>query len=149
MNLTYRKPSVTNSIKYKKGYKYQTGEDYICKTGIVPCKDGCADTDYLHLDPIDQRLTIKKGYAWDGPSGPTLDTKNSLRASLEHDAKHQLMCLGLVDRGYLQLVDAEFKKTLREDGMSRLRSWIWVKALRSPFGAKARPSDERLTLSAP
>ena len=136
-------------IKYRKGYKYQLAEDYVCKTYIAPCKDGCADTGYLHLDPIDERLTIKRGYAWDGPSGPTIDTKNSMCGSLEHDAKCQLMRLGLIDRGYMKLVDAEFKKTLREDGMSRFRSWIWVWALGTPFGTKARPSEERLILSAP
>ena len=36
-------------------------------------------------------LIIKRSYAWDGPSGPTIDTKNFMRGSLVHDALYQLM----------------------------------------------------------
>jgi hypothetical protein len=40
-----------------------------------------------------------KGYAWNGPSGPTLDTRNFMRGSLVHDALYQLMREGRMDNG--------------------------------------------------
>lgn len=36
-------------------------------------------------------LTISRGYAWDGPSGPTFDTLSFMRGSLIHDALYQLL----------------------------------------------------------
>ena len=36
-------------------------------------------------------LQIAAGYAWDGASGPTIDTRNSMIASLVHDALYQLI----------------------------------------------------------
>jgi hypothetical protein len=38
-----------------------------------------------------RELTVEKGYAWDGPSGPVIDAKENIRASLDHDALYQLM----------------------------------------------------------
>jgi hypothetical protein len=65
-----------------------------------------------------------------------------MRGSLEHDAKHQLIRLGLVDREYLPVVDQEFRATLLEDGMWRLRVFLWMWGLRR-FGSEARPSGEK------
>ncbi len=75
-------------IAYKDGYKYQLKEDYVIDIRIRP--DSPIDTDYLFLT-LEGQLTIKKGYAWDGPSGPTIDTLNFMRGSLVHDALYQLM----------------------------------------------------------
>ncbi len=36
-------------------------------------------------------LTILEHYSWDGPSGPVLDTKWNIRASLVHDALYQMI----------------------------------------------------------
>ena len=36
-------------------------------------------------------MIVEKDYAWDGPSGPTIDTSNSMRASLVHDVLYQAM----------------------------------------------------------
>ena len=54
------------------------------------------------------------GYGRDGPSGPTLDTRDFIRGSLVHDALYQLMREGLLDHSIH-----------REDGMTALRAW-WV-----------------------
>jgi hypothetical protein len=131
-------------IKYRKGYKYQLAEDYECRTRIGKSgRGGYCQTDYLVLDETESRLLIRRGYAWDGASGPTFDTKSSMRGSLEHDAKHQLIRLGLVDRHYLPVVDREFQKTLLDDGMWRLRVFLWIWALHTPLASKARPSNEQ------
>ena len=58
------------------------------------------DTDYEFETPFDLglleitsegELIIRNGYSWDGPSGPTIDTKNFMQGSLIHDALCQLM----------------------------------------------------------
>ena len=34
-------------------------------------------------------IIVRKGYCWDGPSGPTLDTEDAMRASMFHDVLYQ------------------------------------------------------------
>ena len=75
-------------IFYKQGYKYQLVEDCFLLTAIFPAKD--ISSDFITLSQTGL-LTIKKGYAWDGPSAIAIDTLNFMRASLLHDALYQLM----------------------------------------------------------
>ena len=81
-------------IAYKDGYRYQLQEGYSLEISIRPA--AAVANDYIALDP-QGALRIAKGYAWDGPSGPTLDTRNFMRGSLVHDALYQLMREGLLD----------------------------------------------------
>lgn len=67
-------------IKYTEGYKYQLAEDYVVMTPIV----GVEVVDFYFTLERSGRLTGKKGYAWDGASGPTFDTKNSMSPSLDY-----------------------------------------------------------------
>ena len=78
----------TGFIKYRSDYKYQLASDYRIQIPIRPAAD--IDTEFIRL-ATDGELTVKKGYAWDGPSGPVIDTKKNLRAALVHDALYQLM----------------------------------------------------------
>ena len=91
----------------------------------------------------DGKLTIKNRYAWDGPSGPTIDTKSFMRGSLVHDALYQLMRERKLD--YLEhreYADNLLKKICLEDGMSKFRAWYVHKAV-CKFGEKnARPSPK-------
>ena len=80
----------TGYIRYRGDYKYQLASDYELGTLIFPAES--IVTDYIELR-VDGKLTVKKSYAWDGPSGPVLDTKENLRASLVHDVRYQLMRL--------------------------------------------------------
>ena len=68
-------------IKYKDGYKYQLAETYSVWVAIVPAT--AIRHNFISLSPLGF-LSIRKGYAWDGPSGPTIDTKNFMRGSLVH-----------------------------------------------------------------
>ena len=82
-------------LHYKKRkYKYQVYEDFSIQTGIRDI-DAASDFIWLHPDGV---LNISKGYAWDGASGPTWDTEDSMIASLVHDALYQLMREGKLDR---------------------------------------------------
>lgn len=68
-------------------------------------------------------LTISKGYAWDGPSGPTIDTKTFMRGSLVHDALCQLMRMKLLPITLKDYADRSLQRICKEDGMCRFRAW--------------------------
>lgn len=120
------------SIKYKSGYKYQLVEPYQYLTDISGFE---LATDFIEMDK-GGLLTIKKGYAWDGASGPTVDTKSSMRGSLVHDALYQLM--GVDERllPYRPYADDLLYQICCEDGMSSFRAYLWLKAV-NWFGNKA------------
>ena len=67
------------SISYRSGYKYQLTEGYSVDVDVKPDQD--IDSEYIRLSTIGL-LTIKTGYAWDGPSGPTIDTPSFMRGAL-------------------------------------------------------------------
>lgn len=120
-------------INYRPGYKYQLAEDYTCT--LPPEFTGYdGKTQFLLL--LGGVLTIRKGYAWDGPSGPTIDTKSFMRASLVHDALYQLIREGMVPRQMRDFADLELKKICLSDGMSNIRAW-WVYQGVKRFGEKA------------
>jgi len=107
-------------IKYRSGYKYQLVETYSTKTAVYPVNNIHAK--YLSLSTSGV-LTIRSGYAWDGPSGPTFDTKTFMRGALVHDALYELMRQGYLSKTYRSAADNELKKICLEDGMCRLRAW--------------------------
>ena len=80
-------------------------------------------------------VQIREGYAWDGPSGPTFDTENSIRASLLHDAIYQAIREKLIPPRNRRIADAEFRDVLRADGMDFIRRWVWWIAVRL-FGGR-------------
>lgn len=84
-------------------------------------------------------LTIAPGYAWDGASGPALDTINFARPSLIHDALYQLIAAGKLPRKPWKLhADRELYDLCRADGMGLLRAeWVY-RAVRMFGGAKDR-----------
>ena len=113
-------------IRYKKQnyYKYTLHIDYQLATDIRPPKP--VSTNFIDLDGKGL-LTIKKNYAWDGPSGPSFDTKNFMRGSLVHDALYQLireMHLPLEARA---AADWLLREICLEDGMSTIRAkWVYM-----------------------
>lgn len=126
-----------DSIKYRAGYKYQLHEDFEIQVSIKPEKE--EKDDYIILD-TDGKLTIKKGYAWDGPSGPTIDTANFMRGALVHDALYQLMRENHIDRSHREEADHELWRIIRKDGMSRPRAWWVYRAVRLAAGDFADPA---------
>ena len=75
-------------------YEYQLMDDYIIQIDIKPIQN--IEFNFLSLSS-DGILNIRKTYAWDGPSGPTIDTRDFMRGSLVHDALYQLMRLQALD----------------------------------------------------
>lgn len=132
-------------MKYRDSYKYQLYEDETFITGIYGKE--------IHTDFIDLFangiLICRKGYAWDGASGPTWDTPSSMRASLIHDAGYQLMREGLLPLDYKVVFDGLFYLKLLDDGMSRVRAYIWYKAVLWFAKGSTLPEHDRPILQAP
>lgn len=116
-------------VKYREigKYKYLLEEEYLHPTRIVPSNH--LDTDYVALS-LDGVLVVKKEYAWDGASGPAIDTKSFIRSSLVHDALYQLISLGLLNKKYRKAADKLLYKICREDGMGKFRAWYVYSAVR-------------------
>lgn len=132
-------------MKYRDSYKYQLYEDEVFITGI---KGYEVHSDFIDLMP-DGKLTCKKGYAWDGASGPTWDTKSSMRGSLIHDAGYQLMREGHLPLDYKVVFDGLFYLTLIHDGMSKARAYIWYKGVLWFAKRATLPENDRPILQAP
>lgn len=136
----------TDHIFYKKGYKYQLFSTCVTVTNIYPPSE--VDTPYINLT-TEGILTVKRGYAWNGPSGPLVDTKPKQRASLNHDAFYQLFRQGLVNRNNAKKADRLFKKQSIEDGIVPWRAHLWYLALRKFGGASRSERNARAIHRAP
>ena len=113
-------------IAYREGYKYQLAVSYNATTRIRPPLQEVS-TRFIRLTPKG-KLFIREDYAWDGPSGPMKDTKSAMRGSLEHDAKYQLIRLGLIPPAMKAIADQEFREVLVIDGTLTIRAKVayWV-----------------------
>jgi len=139
-------------MKYRKGFLYQLAEDEYFQTQIRPKEH--INLDFIELN-VRGNLRVKRGYAFDGPSGPTkviVDVlekipfigkwlvKKFLEAfmtpSLGHDAKYQLMRMGLIDPKHRVEADDELKADCLARGMSRPRA-AWVHKGVTEFAAFA------------
>jgi uncharacterized protein DUF1353 len=124
-------------IRYRSDYKYQLAEGYKIKISIKP--KTYIETDFTDLD-TDGNLLVKKGYAWDGPSGPVKDTDENMRASLVHDALYQLMRNDdLKSRTHRKAADQLFKDMCKADGVSNLTASIYPILAEDPG---REPGDE-------
>jgi hypothetical protein len=115
-------------------------DDYVMQIDIKPEQDIALKFLSLSYTGV---LTIKKYYAWDGPSGPTIDTRNFMRGSLVHDALYQLMRLSILDyKVHRKRADEILKEICLEDGMSSFRAWYVYQALHLFAEGSARPRIE-------
>jgi hypothetical protein len=134
-------------IAYKSGFKYQLDKNY----EISPMALGRdpIETDFIHYNPRTHTLSIRAGYAWDGPSGTTIDTASFMRGSLVHDALYQLMREGHLGFDMRKYADDTLRDVCLEDGMWRIRAW-WVHRAVRRFARRATlPSNKRPVKEAP
>ena len=120
-------------ITYRKGYKYQLVDDAIIHTQVFP--DEIIETEYIDLDKFGV-LTIRGGYASDGPSGPAIDTKNFMAGAFVHDALYQLLRQELLPASFRDQCDRELQRICLQCGMSKIRAW-WVYHGLKVFGSPA------------
>lgn len=137
----------TGYIRYRSEYKYQLASDYRIKISIQPSDD--IVTDFIELT-AGGALRLVSGYAWDGPSGPVVDTKGNMRASLVHDALYQLMRNGeLNTRTYRKPADKIFREICKKDGVSSFKANVFYKALRRYGKPAASPENKKRIHRAP
>lgn len=152
-------------IKYTDGYKYQLSKTYTSHVDIYP--DEIIALDFITLDP-DGTLTLRKGFAYDGPSGPTklIATalkavpiiggrlckkflKTFMRGASEHDALYKLMRHGLLSDTWRRAVDKQLIKTCEADGMSKVRRNYVYRGVRVGAGFAADPKSKKIVMTAP
>jgi hypothetical protein len=126
-------------LYFKSGYKYQTACDYRIKLEVIPYQPVCLP--FISMDMTGDTL-IRMGYAWDGASGPTIDTRNTMIGSLVHDMLYQLIRLGLIDPKYKEYADRMLKEICIEDGMNTIRAAVWCQAVKMFGGPSCKPDTE-------
>jgi len=120
-------------------FKYQLVSDYRLSIAIT---GQSIDTRFIKLDTAGN-LTVMNGYAWDGPSGPTIDTLNFMRGSLVHDALYQLIRMKCLDILYRKQADQILRKICLEDGMTRFRASYVYHSVRWFAGSCAIPGTHK------
>ncbi|MEJ2766601.1 DUF1353 domain-containing protein [Photobacterium sp. MCCC 1A19761] len=104
---------------------------------------------FLKLDSKGN-LHIKRGYAWDGPSGPVVDTKENMRASLVHDALYQLMRNEFLDPDvYKDEADKIFEKICIEDGVLEEIAHVYYLGLKIGGRPSTDPKNKKVVHIAP
>lgn len=115
-----------HGICYIDGYKYQMAESGCMQTEIYPPAD--INTPFYSIS-AKGRIVAHSGYAWDGISGPMLNTKTMMRASLFHDICCQAINDGQLDPSWRPQADKEFKRIAKMDGAFGLRVWYAYRAV--------------------
>lgn len=114
----------TKQIQYKDGYKHQLAEDAVFDLPAEFENSAKAiKTDYYEY--TFPTITIRRGYAWDGASGPTWDTAAAKRASLIHDVIYQMIAENGLSLESRKAADNYFLALLKEDGMGKIRRVLW------------------------
>jgi|AntRauTorcE11897_2_1112592.scaffolds.fasta_scaffold00003_10 hypothetical protein len=126
--------------KNRRHYKYTLVDSFSRKIEIET--DHKLGNDFLYLDE-NGILFISKGYSWDGPSGPTIDTKNFMQGSLVHDALYQLMREKHLDLKYRKYADELLRTMCIEDRMSKLRALFVYWAVRIFGESSAIPDTQK------
>jgi len=121
-------------------WKYEVTEEYCDPCGIydheAEIKSGFAVLAELHTDGM---LWISQGYRWDGASGPTIDTANSMRASCVHDVLFQMMRECGLPQDCFHMANERFHEILLEDGMHPVRARVWFECVERFSRKHARP----------
>jgi hypothetical protein len=134
-------------IHYRSGYKYQLAADFSIVVDVHPTEP--IETEFIRLEP-DGTLFIRSGYAWDGPSGPTIDTKKTfMRGSVVHDALYQLIRFKKLPPETREQADIALHQICREDGMCKLRAWYVFRSVRRLAGFAADPANKKRVFIVP
>lgn len=131
-------------VRYRRlnGYRYLLAETFTIRVEVFPRR--IIEHPFLSLS-LGGLLTIQRGYAWDGASGPALNTPSFVRGSLVHDALYQLLREELLDGpGVRATADAILRDLCRLDGMHPLRAWwVWLAVRVCARGATLPRLDAR------
>ena len=121
-------------------YKYELSWSLAIKLKYAPKEDIYSEWVIFFKDGT---LMIKKGFKWDGASGPTIDGKENFRAALIHDALYYLLRKGLLPLDeYRELADKSLHDICEFDGMNETRTDLWHAAVRLLAEGAAEPTGE-------
>ncbi len=132
-------------MKYSKGYKYKTESTEEFQTKIIGQGARIVDAEgklYAELLP-NGTLRSHVSYSWDGASGPTVDTENTMVPSLVHDILYQMEREGHLAQETRELADETLHDLLRKCGMSWLRARLWLWAVRNFAASSATRRDAK------
>jgi hypothetical protein len=133
-------------LRYIEGTKYQVAEDFIVLTPIT----GEAITDDWFVLAPNGALLVRKGFGWDGASGPTFDSQSSMSASLVHD----VFCLCMRDgrlsyNKWQDAVNQFFEDMCRQAGMWGWRAKLWHTGVELGDAGNPKQGPDRKVLEAP
>lgn len=131
-------------ILYTQGYKYQLKKNFLFSTGFV--LPSLVKTDYIEMTVFGV-MTIKKGYAWDGATW-CVDTKNTRKAALVHDALYAMIRMGCLPPSARRKADLLFKSTCLDEGMNRFRAAWLYRGVREFGDEFVKSSSKKKVLSA-
>ena len=158
-------------VSYRDGYRYQLAEDYYILVDIYHYQD--IETEFITLTK-QGLLTLKSGWACDGPSGPTkiicdiltilgcipliggffnwLKWKilNSImKGAFVHDALYHLIRHKTLPQATRLFADRELRKICLKDGMSKIRAGWVFKGVRGFADYAADPAYVKKVYHAP
>ena len=120
---------VSQSGMFKKRYKLT--KKFRIRTGICPSETISLLKNNMNIIIYTGgQIDLFSGFSWDGPSGPTFDTVDSIRASLVHDALCHLSDEGYLPPYYNHIIDVLLKIHCIEDGMNKWRAYTWYFCVR-------------------
>lgn len=133
-------------LRYTEGTKYQVAEDYHVDTPIL----GESIFDWQFMLTPDGHLVVRKGFAWDGASGPTFDSKTSMSASLVHD----VFCICMRDgrlsyERWQDTVNRFFAEMCQRAGMWGWRARLWHAGVEFGDAGNPRQGADRQVREAP
>ena len=131
---------MTPELKYTGGFKYQLAEKFVIETGLRTSLTVKLPFAKLERNGL---LTIEKGFAWDGASGPTIDTESSFVGGLVHDALYRFIQTGLLTANYKDEIDELFHALLVSQGMWKWRARIWYNGVKD-FGHRSAITEKKI-----
>jgi hypothetical protein len=139
-------------IHYKRGYKYQLVKRARLRLPWKPARMarilGPEDVPMATLT-TEGWLVIEPLYAWDGPSGPAIDTPSFMGASLVHDVLYQMIRLGQLPIEWRDKADKIMLGLCLGGGMWWPRAWWCYYGVQRGAEFAARPDAEPKELTAP
>jgi len=130
---------------YVSGYKYQSRCDMVYFAGVYPPVDIVTDLIALRRDGW---MWVGCYFAWDGCSGPTIDTPTNMRAGHAHDALAALIRMGKLAPVTRFASNELIRRIMIADGAYRWRADLYRLAL-NHTASWADPKNAKRVLTAP
>jgi hypothetical protein len=135
----------THFLYYTNGHKYQARNAMVYWTGICP---GCDIITDLIILKRNGWMFVDKYFAWDGPSGPAIDTRTNMKASHAHDALAALMRKGLLPMSMICASNDVLRRIMIRDGALPVRANMY-KAVLDRTSYWANPKNQKPFCVAP